>query len=182
MKRSIYFIFITFMVVHLTVAQNVKDVDFISAMHNDMAAVKKGSQWGFINSKGQMVVNFRDDLFVTTNKNGNYPVFEDGRCLIIQKKDGINYFGYIDTSGKTVIEPDYLNATNFDNNLAIVLLLKRTELSPNSALNKPVVSYDYHEVVIDISGKVVTYLSEEPTHINLSPTTIKKSPPIYCLN
>ena len=179
MKRTIFFIFIMFTVVNLSTAQSVTDADFISPMNENMSAVKKGSQWAFINSEGKKVIDYRDDLVVSKTENGNYPIFENGRCLITQNKDGIMYFGYIDTLGKKVIEPQYLNAINFQNNHAIVLLLKRTVLSKNTALDKPVVSYDYFEVVIDPNGKVLTYLTEEPTHITLSPSTLKKTPSIY---
>lgn len=60
-----------------------------------------------------------------------------------------------------------------------IYLLKRTELSANSVLNKPVVSYDYHDVVINSTGNAMTYLNEESTHINLSVSDIKRSPAIY---
>ena len=168
-----------FTTVSLSSAQNIVDADFISHMHNDMAAVKKGSEWGFIDAKGKLVIDFRNDLVVTSNQNGDYPIFENDRALISQSKDGINYYGYIDTKGKTVVEPQYLNATNFEKNRAIVLLLKRTELSKNPALDKPVVSYDYHEVVIDHNGKVLTYLHTDPTHVPLSASTVRKPPVIH---
>ena len=168
-----------FTVVNLSNAKSITDADFISPISENMVAVKKGSQWAFINSEGKKVIDYRDDLVVSKTENGNYPIFKNGRCLITQNKDGIIYFGYIDTLGKTVIQPQYLNALNFQNNHAIVLLLKRTELSNNTALDKAVVPYDHFEVVINSNGNVLTYLTEEPTHITLSPIALKKTPSIY---
>jgi hypothetical protein len=179
MKLTIYLIFILITVPYLAFSQAIVDVDFISTMHEDRAAIKKGNQWAFIDSEGKIAINYRDDLVATNTENGDFPVFKNGRCLITQKKDGISYFGYINTLGEIVIEPQYLNATNFTDNLAIVLLLNKTEISKNVALNKTVVSYGYFEVAIDLNGKALTYLSEEPTHITLSSDYIRKPPAIY---
>lgn len=179
MRRTFYLVFIFFTSVSFGVAQSAENVDFISDMHENRAAIKKGNQWAFINTEGQIVINYRDDLVVSNNKSGNYPIFKNGRCIITQKKDGISYFGYIDVSGKTVIEPQYLNASNFQNDMAIVLLLTRTEIAKNTALDKPVVSYDYFEVVIDLTGQVLTYLTLDPIHITLSPEYLRKPPIIH---
>lgn len=177
MKRSVFLIFITLVFTSELYAQNSVNADFVSPMNDEMIAVKKGSQWGFVNAEGEMVINFRDDLVVSKTNDGSFPVFYDGRCLITQKKDGIPYFGYIDTSGKTVIEPQFLNATNFKDNRAIALNLKRTVLSTN-ALNKQVVNYGYHEVVINLNGDVLTYLAEDPINITLSAENLRTAPVI----
>lgn len=175
MKRSLFLIFITLIFTAVLSAQNINNADFVSPMNEEMIAVKKGSQWGFVNAEGKMVVNFRDDLVVSKTIDGSFPIFYDGRCLITQKKEGIPYFGYIDTSGKTVIEPEYLNATNFKDKRAIALNVKRTVLSTN-ALNKEVVNYGYHEVVINLNGDVLTYLAEEPVNITLTVENLRKAP------
>lgn len=179
MKRSNFLILITVFFTTVLYSQNIDNVDFVSSMNDEMAAVQKGDQWGFINSEGNMAINFRDDLVVSQTSDGSYPVFHNGRCLITQKKDGINYYGYIDRTGKTVIEPQYLNATNFMDNVAIVLVLRRNELSKNIALNKAVVNYDYFEVAINSDGEVITYLTQEPVHITLSAEKLRKPPVIY---
>lgn len=179
MKRSNFLILISVLFTTVLFSQNITNVDFISPMNEEMAAVKKGNQWGFINSEGNMAINFRDDLVVSKTADGSYPIFHNGRCLIAQKKDGINYYGYIDRTGKTVIEPQYLNATNFNDNVAIVLVLRRNELSKNIALNKAVVNYDYFEVAINLNGEVITYLTQEPVHITLSAEKLRKPPVIY---
>lgn len=174
MKRIVYSLFILVSLTSVSFAQNLTNIDFVSFEHEGMIAIKKGDQWGFINSEGDQTINFRNDLVTTPTDHGSYPIFANGRCLIFKKKEGISYFGYIDTTGKTVIEPTYLNAKNFQNGIAIVLFLNRTELTKNAALNKPIVSYDYFEVVIDLRGNIVTYLNTEPTHITLSSQYLRK--------
>lgn len=178
MKRSQFLIFIAVFFTTVFYAQNSVDADYVSPMNDGMVAVKKGSQWGFVNSEGNLVINFRDDLVISKTPEGNFPVFENDRCLITQKKDGITYYGYIDRTGKTVIEPQYLNATNFKDKVAIVLVLRRNELSKNVALNKPVVNYDYFEVAINPDAEVITYLTQEPVHITLSAESLRKAPDI----
>lgn len=178
MKRSLFLMFILMVFTSVVYSQDVDNIDFISPMNEGMAAVKKGNQWGFINAEGDLAIDYRDDLVVSNMADNNFPVFQNGRCLITQKKDGISYFGYIDTSGKTVIEPQYLNATPFKDHRAIVLLLRRTELSHNTALNKPVVNYDYFEVVINEDGKILSNLTEDPIVIALSQTNLRRPPVI----
>ena len=177
MKRSLILIFTMLVFTSVLYAQDVVNADFVSPMNEEMVAVKKGSQWGFMNTEGNMVINFRDDLVASNATDGSYPIFYNGRCLIMQKKDGIPYYGYIDTSGKTVIDPQYLNATNFKDNRAIALHLNKTVLSTN-ALNKQVVNYGYHEVVINLNGDVVSYLAQESVHITLTPENLRKAPVI----
>jgi hypothetical protein len=69
-----------------------------------------------------------------------------------EEKDGIQFIGYINAKGKTVIEPQFLNATNFKEGAAIVLKLIREQSSGMNELMKNLVSYHYFEVVIDKDG------------------------------
>lgn len=179
MKRSHFLSFLMIVFTSVLYSQSMVDADYVSPMNDGMVAVKKGSQWGFVNSEGNFVINFRDDLVITKTADGSFPIFHNGRSLITHRKDGINYYGYIDRSGKTVIEPQYLNATNFNDDAAIVLVLRRNELSQNIALNKPVVNYDYFEVAVNPNGDVITYLTQEPVHITLSAESLRKPLAIY---
>jgi hypothetical protein len=154
-----------------------ENIDYISPFHNGVSAVKKGNSWGFIDGKGTLVINFRDDLVSTKTSNDNYPIFSNERCLIYNEKEGVPYFGYINKLGKTVIEPQFLNATNFNKNSAIVLELVKEKLGTNE-LMKDVVRYDYFEVVIDKNGEIGQYLSEEPIHITLANQNVKNKPVI----
>jgi hypothetical protein len=157
--------------------QTIENIDYISPFNADLAAIKKDNQWAFINKEGTIVIDFRKDVVETKTEVGSYPVFNNERCLIQQQKDGINYYGFIDTSGKTVIEPQFLNATTFSNNYAIALELVKVDLGKNNLLNKNIVEYKYFQVVIDSSGKILTYLTEA-IPVELSATNLKKAPAI----
>lgn len=72
------------------------------------AAVKKNGKWGFINTAGELEIDFQ---------------FEDalsfGQHLAAVQVNGL--WGYINLYGKTVIEPAYLQAKSFGNGNAPVL-------------------------------------------------------------
>ena len=111
-------------------AQLLTDLDQVSPFHEELASVKKDGQWAFINVKGESVIDFRDDLVSTSSDKQSqvmegievkrYPKFVNGRCLIEKSQDGITYFGYIDEQGDVAIEADFINATNFKDDYAIV--------------------------------------------------------------
>ncbi|MEO1033549.1 MAG: WG repeat-containing protein [Bacteroidota bacterium] len=168
MKRLVT-LFTVFVTVPLfTIGQSLKDIDYISPFNDSLSAIQKDSKWAFIDTSGELVIDFRDDLVLTTIGDQKYPVFNSGRCLIVKKKDGISYFGYIDNKGRTVLEPQYLNATNFDNGMAIVLRLHKTNLGKNDILDKNMIDYSYTTIAIDPQGDTVHYLSDKPKHITLS--------------
>ncbi|SHH67031.1 WG repeat-containing protein [Winogradskyella jejuensis] len=159
-------------------AQKIDDISFISPYNDGVAAIKKDNQWAFINTEGKIVVDYRDDLVITNFEDYDYPVFNSGRCLIEEVKDGISYYGYIDKEGNTIIQPQYLNATNFENGLAIILELHKNILGKNDVLDKKMIDYSYTESAINPNGKIVHFLSEKPTHITLSKDFIKSPPEI----
>ena len=148
--------------------QVLSNLDFVSPFHDGLAAVQKGDAWGFINTDAELVVDFRTDLVLKEMNGTSYPVFNSGRCLIQQKKEGILYFGYIDATGTAVLEPQFLNATHFNDGLAIVLKLYRNVLGQNDLLDKYMVDYSYGELAINPDGETIHYLFEEPTHVTLS--------------
>jgi len=170
---------ITFLLLPLLVmSQTLENIDYIAPFYDGVAAIKKGNEWAFINLAGKIIVDFRSDLVLTKPENENYPIFNNDRCLIAHQKDGILYYGYIDKTGKTVIVPQFLNATNFKENVAIVLKLVKENLGSNDVLMKNVVNYDYFEVVIDKDGEIAQYLTEDPIHITLSKEYLKETPRI----
>ncbi|MBO3115960.1 WG repeat-containing protein [Winogradskyella sp. DF17] len=159
-------------------SQDVSNVDFISPFHEGVAAIKKGDTWGFINTEGDLIIDFRNDLVIEYSEDIDYPYFNSGRCLIKEQKDGITYFGYIDSSGHEVLEPQFLNATAFNDGLAIILKLYKNILGRNDVLDKAMINYDYMELAIDPDGEIVHYISEKPVHITLSKFFMKGPPPI----
>jgi hypothetical protein len=141
-------------------AQTTQEFDYVSPFHEDFAAVKKGDQWGFINMHGDVVVDFRDDLVTTKTLQGEYPIFMHERCLIVEKDKGISYYGYIDTKGKSVVNPEFLKATNFKFDYALVLKVNKEKAGYNNLLDKDIVYYTYTEVIIDVNGTIITELTE----------------------
>ena len=175
-KRTILFVSIILLPL-LGFSQNIENIDYISPFHDGLAAIKKGNQWAFIDNAGVIAIDFRDDIKASKIENENYPIFKNGRCLITQTKNNIIYFGYIDQSGNTVVKPQFLNATNFNNNVAIVLELVKETPGNNNILEKPVVYYKYFEAVINTNGEVINSLSEL-IPITLSKDYVRETPKI----
>jgi hypothetical protein len=159
MKKVANLFIVTFLIPFFGFTQTTDTFETISPFHEGFAAVKKGNQWGFINTEGTIVIDFRDDLVTTKTHEGAYPVFKNNRCIIVKKEKKISYFGYIDIAGKTVIAPTFLNAINFQNNVAIVLELKKEIAGYNNVLGKDIVYYTYLEVLINTQGEIKQQLT-----------------------
>lgn len=178
MKRMIFPLLMVMIVPVLCFSQVLENIDYISPFNEDVAAIKKGDLWAFIDTSGTLVIDFRDDIVATKNGEVEYPIFKNERCLITQKKEGINYFGFIDKTGKIVIEPQFLNATPFENNVAVVLKLNEEVMGENNLLDKKVISYKYFEVVIDPQGNVKNYLDLKGVAVALDKKYLYKPPVI----
>jgi len=115
---------------------------------NGLAAVKAGGKWGIIDSKGNYVINPKyedvklDDQgeyicnsVIIAKENSQYQLYDSKWNAVkgfscdnmdIPTKDGIIAFmsdgkwGFVDTKGKVVIEPQYDKAKSFSNGLAAV--------------------------------------------------------------
>jgi hypothetical protein len=168
--------FIIFSLPFLGISQTLENLDYISPFHEDLAAIQKGDQWAIIDTDGSIVIDFRSDLVSTVFDYATYPIFRDGLCLI--EKDGIVYFGYINTLGETVIEPQFINASNFKDEKAIVLKLIKETAGENTALGKNVVYYKYFEVIINKKGDVLSYLTKEGQNIVLDDSYLRNPPQI----
>ena len=165
-------------------AQILSDVDEVYSFTEDLAAVKKGNEWGFINKKGALVINFRSDLELFENSSRKnkaednwHPVFKDGRCLIKKTISDINYYGYIDTEGNEIIHPQYLNASNFENGFALIIVASKDVIGFNEILKKDIISSNIEEFVINTSGEKIRYL-ENPINYDSSKRK-SKTPPIF---
>lgn len=176
--KNLIIIFICFQLHFVSFAQIFNNVDEVTPFQEDLTAVKKGNEWGFIDKKGTLVIDFRSDL-VLTNSNPNkeitssYPVFKNGRCLIKKLIDNTYFFGFIDKKGNEIIEPIYLNATNFKNGYAIVILPSKDVIGYNEVLKKDIVSSKIEEFIINPSGEVVKYLENPRKNIT------SKTPPVF---
>jgi hypothetical protein len=148
-------------------AQLISSIDEIAPFHDNLAAVKKGDQWGFINEQGVLVIDFRSDLVLSkcSDTDFNYPVFKNGRCLVKKLIDDKYFFGYIDITGKEVIKHQFLNATNFKNGYAIIVQFTNDTIGYNDVLKKAMIANKIEEYVIDTNGESVAYLYNIRTYI-----------------
>lgn len=178
MKKLIIIFSVILVIPIFGFTQTTKNLDYISPFHDGLAAIEKDGQWAFIDAKGDIVVDFRNDLVTTKLNNEEYPVFMDGRCLIEEKKAGIPYFGYIDSTGETIIKPQFLNATNFSKGKAIVLELVKEIVGKNQALGKDVVYYKYYEAIIDTTGNIDNYLTQKGINVVLDKDFLRQRPKI----
>jgi hypothetical protein len=135
--------------------------DDVAPFNGDIAAVKKGDEWGFINKNGDLVIDYRNDYVL--EKPNDYPVFYNNRCLIKRLINNVVQYGYIDTSGKEIIAPLYFNASNFKDGYAIVAVLLKDSIGYNKVMKMTISKYQIDEYVIDTSGKNIKYL-ENPLH------------------
>lgn len=182
MKKLAILVLISFVFLMNGYGQVLSDLDMVSPFHDGLASVKKDGKWGFIDESGDLVVDFRDDILPSPASSGlaasselmEYPVFYEDRCLIHNVVDGIEYFGFIDRSGKVAVEPKYVNATNFKNGFAMVTQYTRQVIGKNELLGKDVVVYHIEELVIDKSGKVAISLMNPRNYV---PKKIKGDPP-----
>lgn len=166
--------------------QMVNNADFIAPMDDGFAAVKIEEKWGFINDKGQLAVKLRDDLIFNENvttavdlgvASFQYPLMIEDRAIVKTTKDGINYYGFINSEGKLVIDYKFLNVSNFKEGYALALMLSEEILGENKPLGKRVVRYYYDLVLIDLEGHIAKYLCG-PFPLTLAKEKLEKAPPI----
>ena len=177
MKRIILLVFVFIFLPTIVFTQTISNIEYISPEIEGVIAIKKGNQWAFITNQGEIIVDFRSDLVSTKHGNDSFPIFSNDRCLISVHKEGIEYFGYIDKTGKIVIDTQFLNALNFDNNVALVIQLFKEELSNNQYLNKPIVKNRSIEIIINTDGKKL-YNATKPKNVLLRKDHLKKPPVI----
>lgn len=161
--KKLLILIVCFSIHSAAFSQTISDLDEVYPFYGDFAAIKKGNQWAFIDKEGKQTIDFRSDLVLTnklnsSNKIISYPVFNDGRCLMRKLKGNTYYYGFINEKGEEVIKPQFLNASNFSNGHAIVVLSSKDSLGFNYVLKKAVVSNIIEEYVIDASGELVKYL------------------------
>ena len=169
MKKLIFIFSIVVLIPFFGSTQVIDSINYISPFHDGFASIQKDSEWAIIDEEGTIVIDFRGDLVSLKIKNDSYPAFISGRCLIKEIKDDVTYFGYININGDIVVEPQFINATNFKYDKAIVTKLVIYELGYNSIMEKPIVSYKYREIVIDSSGNLKNCLTEEKPLSYLKP-------------
>lgn len=151
----------------IALAQTPEGIDELGPFQDGLAAVRKGNQWGFINADGELVIDFRNDLYWSPNaaaadlgiKAIEKPEFNDGRCLIVKEiEDGIPVYGFIDKKGETIIKPEFLNLRPFENGYTIGIIYEKVYQGQNEIKLK-VYKYKFHEVLMDKNGKILEFLA-----------------------
>ena len=172
-----FFITALFLALPFTAAsQTVKEIntptlenlDEVTPFHEGMAAVRRGNQWGFIDTSGELVIEFRDDLIWSTQKDAvatgigriKYPRFNNGLCPFkILGEEDIPLYGFIDRDGKIAIAADYLNVTEFQDGFAVGIYFKKT-FRGKSDFQLNIYDQTFTEVVLNTKGEMVWPVTE----------------------
>lgn len=170
----------------LAFSQVIQDLEFIGPANEGYIPVLKNNKWGFINSQGELTIDFRNDLVHNEKTSAKtdlgvasqqFPGMYDGRIIIKKVINEIPYYGFIDSSGKTVIEPEFLNVSNFNNGNALALKIEEKFLGRNDLLDITIKSYKYDVVLIDREGEVKQYLAG-PFPVAVSREKLREAPRI----
>jgi hypothetical protein len=174
--KTRHLIFVLAFLPLLAISQNISGLDEIAPFSEGLAAVRKGNQWGFINREGKLVIDFRSDLVWNEHASRDrddakgiaYPMFNDGRVMIKKTLDeeGIALYGFLDTQGNMVIEPEYLNVTGFKDGYAVGILLTKTFRGENT-FQLRIYDYKFSEVVLNTNGDIV-HLVEQRKGVQMS--------------
>jgi len=93
-------------------------VDEFGDFREGLCAVKKGEKWGFIDTLGNLVINFVLDFHSFKYE---YPFFSSGLCMLTYADNGYKALRYIDKKGNDVIRnPNYFDGTPFTDGYALV--------------------------------------------------------------
>jgi len=167
--KKIFFLFALIILPFLIFAQELTGIDEIAPFSEGLAAIRKGNEWGFINKEGQLAIEFRDDLvwnnLANTSVNDvssvRFPQFKNGRCMIkkIMEEEEIMTYGFINTEGNVIIEPEYLNLTEFNEGYAVgILVTKDFRGKNNFQLN--IYDYRFSEVLLDTAGDIMLLINK----------------------
>lgn len=150
------------------IAQKLRNIDEIAPFSEGLAGVRQGEKWGFINEEGTLVIDFRDDVYWNRNADTaqqdisgvRYPVFTEARCLITKKvEDGVPLYGFMDTTGSTVIAPQFLNVFPFKNGYTTGVLFDKT-LKGENEFKLKIYEFKFFDVLLDTSGNIVEYFEK----------------------
>lgn len=92
--------------------------DVFGDFREGLCAVKRGEKWGFIDTQGNLVIDFILDFYSFRYE---YPFFSSGLCMLTYSKGGMKALRYIDKKGQEVISnPNYIDGTPFIDGYAMV--------------------------------------------------------------
>lgn len=155
MKRSLLILILMTCLPLMTNAQVLTKIDKVTPFQEGLGAVEKDNSWGFIDSDGTLVIDYRKDIVVSSE---GHPAFNNGLCLIQEVRDDITFYGYINTKEDKVIPAEYIAATPFKNGYARVIEYYKSKTNTTNALGKNIVNYSYNELVIDAKNEKIQHL------------------------
>ncbi len=92
--------------------------DYFGDFREGLCAVKKGEKWGFIDTQGNLVIDFVLDFYSFRYE---YPFFSSGLCMLTYSKGGKKALRYIDKKGQEVINnQNFIDGTPFIDGYALV--------------------------------------------------------------
>lgn len=159
----------------LGISQSVEEInrptiaglDEVAPFSEGLAAVRKGDQWGFIDREGNLVIDFRDDMVWNRQESNlrgvsgiRYPEFKESLCMISKITDeDISLYGFINTKGETVIEPEFVNITPFENSHAVGIYARKT-LRGKNEFQLDIYDYSFTEVLVNKEGEMIWPIQE----------------------
>ena len=118
--------------------------NMLNLFHDDLVAVSMDDQWGYINSSGETVIDFKydgagafyngyavvmeDDLYDLIDTEGNSVLENQYQELMVDVNTGLliygvdNRHGLMTTSDENILDPTYDSIWGFENGLAVVRL------------------------------------------------------------
>jgi len=137
-------------------------LDEVAPFSEGLAAVRKGEQWGFIDKEGDLVIDFRNDVVWNRQESNvpgvsgiRYPEFKESLAVISRDTDeGIPLYGFINTKGETVIEPEFVNITTFEDGHAVGIYGNKTFRGKNE-FQLDIYDYTFTEVVVNTEGEMI---------------------------
>lgn len=145
-------------------AQELTNIVKIGSFSEGLMAIGNDDSWGFIDTNGTLVIDFRKDIVASSKES---PIFSNGLCIIKEKRENIVYYGYMNTTGETIIPLEYLAATPFENGFARVIKHYKTDTGGTNVLSQNIIIYSYNEIIVDTKNKVVLHI-RGPFHLLLN--------------
>ena len=86
-------------------------------------------------------------------------MFNEGRCLITKiVEDGVPVYGFIDTKGNVVLEPQLLNVYPFKDGFTTAVLFEKSMKGKNE-FNLDIYEFKFHDVMLDTSGEIIEFFN-----------------------
>ena len=165
MKMKIRTTILVFFALLSLSAQLPQALDDVAPFNENLAAIRRGNEWAFIDDLGTVIIDFRNDIHWNpmakeTSRGVNaikQPKFSNGLCMVRTYVDDIAVYGFINTKGELVIEHQFLNVNPFENGFTTGVIYEKIFRGRNE-FKLDIYEYKFHEVLMDSSGKIIEFL------------------------